>query len=133
RLGRARFPLADAASARAGWRRDRRPHRGNPYRSRRGYVHAAILCRTPAQGGKTVSAARTRERQMIYELRIYHCMPGMLPALLRRFEDHTLRIWERHGIVQAGFWKVLVGENNHDLTYLLRWESMADREKRWNA
>lgn len=70
---------------------------------------------------------------MIHELRIYHCVPGRLPALLQRFENTTLRIWERHGIRQAGFWTVLVGESNQDLYYLLAWDSMADREKKWTA
>ncbi|TIX10945.1 MAG: NIPSNAP family protein, partial [Mesorhizobium sp.] len=31
---------------------------------------------------------------MIYELRIYDCLPGRLPALLKRFSDQTLAIWE---------------------------------------
>ena len=44
---------------------------------------------------------------MIYELRIYSCIPNRLPALLKRFEDHTLKIWEKHGIKQIGFWTVL--------------------------
>jgi len=70
---------------------------------------------------------------MIYELRIYRCLPGRMPALLKRFETTTLRIWERLGIRQAGFWTVLVGESNGDLYYLLRWESLADHEKKWNA
>ena len=70
---------------------------------------------------------------MIHELRVYHCMPGRLPDLNNRFETITLKIWERHGIRQAGFWTVLVGENNHDLYYLLEWDSMAERETRWNA
>ena len=70
---------------------------------------------------------------MIYELRVYDCLPGRLPALLNRFEMATLRIWERHGIRQAGFWTTLVGESNQQLNYLLRWESMAEREQKWNA
>ena len=70
---------------------------------------------------------------MIYELRIYSCLPGRLPALLKRFEDHTLRIWDKHGIKQAGFWTVLVGDGNNDLHYLLAWESLSQREKVWTA
>jgi len=70
---------------------------------------------------------------MIYEQRIYSCVPGKLPALLGRFESHTLKIWEKHGIKQAGFWTVLIGDGNHDLHYLLAWDSLADREKKWNA
>lgn len=70
---------------------------------------------------------------MIHELRIYYCVSGRLPALHARFENTTLKIWERHGIRQAGFWTVLVGDHNQALYYLLEWESMAEREQRWNA
>jgi hypothetical protein len=70
---------------------------------------------------------------MIYELRVYTCLPGRLPALLRRFETNTLRIWAKHGIRQAGFWTTIVGASNNDLTYLLAWESLGDRQQRWAA
>ncbi|WP_342362828.1 NIPSNAP family protein [Terrarubrum flagellatum] len=70
---------------------------------------------------------------MIYELRIYRTLPGRLPNLLARFQNHTLRIWERLGIRQAGFWTTLAGESNNDLTYLLAWESLAEREAKWSA
>ncbi len=70
---------------------------------------------------------------MIYEMRVYRCVPGKLPDLLKRFETVTLAIWARHGIRQAGFWTTLVGESNQDLTYLLAWESLAERETKWVA
>ena len=70
---------------------------------------------------------------MIHELRIYHCAPGRLAAVSKRFETITLKIWEQHGIRQAGFWTVLIGDNNHDLFYLLEWADLAEREQRWNA
>ena len=70
---------------------------------------------------------------MIYELRIYSCFPGRLPALLKRFETKTLDIWKKHGIRPAGFWTVLIGEGNNDLHYLLAWESLAEREQKWTA
>ena len=70
---------------------------------------------------------------MIYELRIYECLPGRLPALLKRFSDHTLALWDKHGIRQAGFFTTLVGESNQHLTYLLAWESLAERETKWAA
>ncbi|WP_293857796.1 NIPSNAP family protein [uncultured Alsobacter sp.] len=70
---------------------------------------------------------------MIYEMRTYRCLPGRLPALLKRFQDNTLRIWERHGIRQAGFWTYAVGPSNNELVYLVAWESMAERETKWAA
>ncbi len=48
---------------------------------------------------------------MLYELRIYHCTPGKLPALLTRFETATVKLFEKHGIQQVGFWTVAVGES----------------------
>ncbi len=70
---------------------------------------------------------------MIYELRVYHCVPGRLPALLKRFDTITLKLWEKHGIRQAGFWTTLIGESNQELYYLLQWESLAEREKKWGG
>ena len=69
----------------------------------------------------------------IYEMRVYRCLPGRLPALLQRFEKTTLDLWKRHGVEPTGFWTTEVGESNLELTYLLRWESMAERETKWTA
>ncbi len=60
---------------------------------------------------------------MIYESRVYRCIPGRLPALLKRFEATTLKLWEKHGIRPVGFFTTLIGEFNQELTYFLAWES----------
>ena len=70
---------------------------------------------------------------MIHELRIYECVPGKLPALHKRFETITLKIWQKHGIRQAGFWTTLIGQSNQNLYYLLEWQDLAERERKWNA
>jgi hypothetical protein len=70
---------------------------------------------------------------MIYELRIYECLPGRLPALLKRFSDRTLALWDKHGIRQAGFFTTIIGESHERLTYLVAWESLVDREAKWTA
>ncbi len=70
---------------------------------------------------------------MIYELRVYRAAPGKLPALLERFETITLKLWDRHGIRQAGFWTTLIGESNLALHYMLAWDSLAERERKWDA
>jgi hypothetical protein len=70
---------------------------------------------------------------VIYELRVYRTLPGRMPALLKRFEGATLKLFEKHGIRQAGFWTTMIGESNNDLHYLLAWETLAEREQRWNA
>jgi len=70
---------------------------------------------------------------MIYELRVYRCGPNRMPALLKRFESKTLSLWGKHGIRQAGFFTTMIGESNHELTYLLAWESLAERQQKWSA
>ena len=70
---------------------------------------------------------------MIHELRVYTCVSGRLPDLLNRFQTITLKLWEKHGIRQAGFWTTLIGPSNNELIYLIEWESMAEREAKWAA
>ncbi len=70
---------------------------------------------------------------MIHELRISTCASGRLPDLLKRFETITLKMWDRHGIRQAGFWTTLVGPSSHALTYMIAWDSLAEREVKWTA
>ena len=47
---------------------------------------------------------------MIYEMRSYRVMPGRMPDLLKRFDTITLKLFDKHGIRQAGFWTTEVGE-----------------------
>lgn len=70
---------------------------------------------------------------MLHELRVYNCSPGKLPATLKRFETITIGIWKKHGIRPVGFWTTLIGESNHQVTYMLAWESLAEREQKWAA
>jgi hypothetical protein len=40
----------------------------------------------------------------VYELRIYHAAEGKLDALLARFRDHTMTLFEKHGIKNVAYW-----------------------------
>lgn len=69
---------------------------------------------------------------MIYEYRHYRPVPGKLPALHHRFETVTLALFARHGIRPLAFFEPVIGPM-WQLHYLLEWESMAEREERWEA
>ena len=69
----------------------------------------------------------------IYELRTYRCMPGRLNEAVDRFPTYGIPLWAKHGIDHVGFWKVAVGNSNHDFIYMLRWESAGEREQKWKA
>lgn len=49
------------------------------------------------------ASARAGEAPL-FELRTYTVHEGRLPALQARFEDHTLRIFEKHGMRNVGYW-----------------------------
>ena len=70
---------------------------------------------------------------MIMEMRVYRCLPGRLPALMKRFDTLTLKLWDKHGIKQAGFYTTLIGTSNQELTYFVAWDSLADREEKWTT
>src|SRR5688500_2621348 len=54
----------------------------------------------------------------IYELRIYYAAPGKLDELNARFRDHTLKLFEKHGIVNVGYW-MPVDNADRKLIYVL--------------
>ena len=68
---------------------------------------------------------------MIYELRTYEAAPGKLPELNARFRDHTLRIFANHGMDVVGFWTYGHGGWSDQLVYMMKFEDMADRARKW--
>ena len=40
----------------------------------------------------------------VFEIRTYHTFPGRLDALHKRFREHTMKIFEKHGMTNVGYW-----------------------------
>ena len=70
-----------------------------------------------------------------YEMRTYHTPPGKLPELNARFRNHTLKLFEKHGIINIGYWVPMDKEKGADntLIYLLAYPSREAGEKSWKA
>jgi hypothetical protein len=70
-----------------------------------------------------------------YELRTYHVAPGKMEALHKRFREHTLKLFAKHGITSLGYWERLdkAGQPENKLTFLLSYPDRAAREKSWKA
>ena len=68
----------------------------------------------------------------VQELRIYDAMPGRLPDLHNRFANHTLSLFEKHGMENIGYWTEVFGTSNR-LVYMLGYPSLGEREKSWAA
>jgi hypothetical protein len=68
----------------------------------------------------------------VFELRTYHAAEGKLDALLARFRDHTVKLFEKHGITNIGYW--VPSENPGALLiYLLAYSSREGGEESWKA
>ncbi len=66
-----------------------------------------------------------------FEMRTYHCNENKRPDLIRRFQDHTLRLFEKHGIKNIGYF-IPTDQNNNSLTFILEYPDQAQRDVRWN-
>jgi hypothetical protein len=57
----------------------------------------------------------------VFELRTYTTTKGNLPALDARFRDHTLKLFEKHGMTNVVYWHLLPGQPGAEntLVYLL--------------
>jgi hypothetical protein len=52
----------------------------------------------------TVPPAGAQEHGRVFELRTYTCNEGKLPDLLARFRNHTMQIFEKHGMTNIAYW-----------------------------
>ncbi|MBX3748292.1 MAG: NIPSNAP family protein [Verrucomicrobiae bacterium] len=68
-----------------------------------------------------------------YELRIYHAAPGKLDALHERFRNHTLRLFEKHGMRNIGYWVPVQNQENPRLYFILSYPNREAREASWKA
>jgi len=68
----------------------------------------------------------------VYEMRTYYAAPGKLDALHQRFREHTLKLFEKHGITNVGYWVPLDNKDNK-LLFVLSYPSREARETSWKA
>jgi len=68
----------------------------------------------------------------VFELRVYHTLPGRLPALQARFRDNTLRIFKHHDMTSIGYWTPQDSPaSENTLIYILAHDSRDAAKKHW--
>ncbi|HUS36214.1 MAG TPA: NIPSNAP family protein [Verrucomicrobiae bacterium] len=78
----------------------------------------------------SVSAAEAKDSK-VYEMRIYYAPEGKLETLHKRFREHTVKLFEKHGIENVGYW-VPVGENKENkLAYIIAHPSREAAKANW--
>ena len=92
----------------------------------------ALLAIGFAFGSWNASSVAHAQAGKVYELRTYTAPDGKLPLLQARFRDHTIRIFNKHGMKSVGYW-VPQDAPTHDntLTYIISHDSREQAKKNW--
>jgi hypothetical protein len=70
----------------------------------------------------------------LYELRVYHAAPGKLAELLARFREHTVKVFDRHGMKSVAYWTpVEEPEKSNTLIYILYHPSREAATANWKS
>jgi len=69
----------------------------------------------------------------LYELRIYHASEGRFQHLIKRFREHTDRIFKKHGLKALGYWIPTEGsaKKRRKFVYLLEHPSRYEAYRNW--
>src|SRR5437016_13782800 len=70
----------------------------------------------------------------VYELRVYHAYDGKLDDLLRRFRDHTTKLFEKHGMKNVAYWTPTdEPDQGNMLVYILQHPSREAATANWKS
>lgn len=106
-----------------------------------GLCYLSLVCGgapVAAQQNAT-TAAKAPADTKLYELRFYVTNPGKLPDLNARFRDHTLRLFEKHGMENIIYWTVAEGDKTDGddaanmLVYIIAHQDEAAKDASWKA
>jgi hypothetical protein len=80
------------------------------------------------------SQGQEKKTPRVYELRTYTTEPGRLPALHARFRDHTMKLFEKHGMQNVMYWVPTDAElRDNTLIYIVSHASLDAAAKSWDA
>lgn len=79
---------------------------------------------TPTNYSPAITAA-TADKPRVFELRTYTTPPGKLQALHKRFQDHTLKLFSKHGMTHVAYWTPTASQPHasNTLIYILAHDS----------
>lgn len=81
------------------------------------------------------AAPAASESGRVFELRTYTATPGKGAAVLARFRDHTVKLFEKHGMINVGYW-VPADEKDgaaDKLIYMLEHKSREAAKASWKT
>jgi len=94
------------------------------------FLATGILAQAPPEAAPSPSL---NSGSRLYELRTYYAMPGKLEDIHKRFRDHTMRIFAKHGMTVVNFWGPVYKKDGAEdrLVYLLSFKNREERDAKW--
>jgi hypothetical protein len=95
---------------------------------------AALLAPSLWTEARDAAPQPAQDSSGVYELRVYHTVPGKLPDLLMRFRDHTMKIFDQHGMKSIAYWVPTdEPEKSNTLVYILYHPSREAAAANWKS
>ncbi len=71
----------------------------------------------------------------VFEMRTYYTIDGRMPALNKRFKDHTVALFKKHGMESIGYWMPTETKDGkpNKLVYIIAHQSREAAAKSWEA
>ncbi len=77
---------------------------------------------------------QSENKGMVYELRSYYVHPGKGPDIHKRFREHTMALFEKHGMKNIGYWSPAEPkEGDPELVYIVAHANRAAADASWKA
>lgn len=95
-------------------------------------VCAVALTAVSVAGFGAGASVAQESTSRVYELRTYTTLPGRLPALHKRFAEHTLKLFEKHGMRNETYWVPTdSARRDNTLIYVVSHASQDAADKSW--
>ncbi len=93
------------------------------------WLAAASIAVSPALISGAKAENMTAETSRVFELRVYHVLPGKMPTLEAQFRDPLSRLLDKHNLKVVGYWEA----DDNTFVYIVAHQSRGDAKKNWDA
>lgn len=82
----------------------------------------------------------------VYEMRVYYTYEGKFNDIISRFENHTIKLFDKHGFNNVGYWTTLKkdslsfadkfifqNDGKEALVYIVSFKDMDTRNESWES
>ena len=93
---------------------------------------------------ESIEVSPQKPSQGVYEMRVYYTHDGKFKDIITRFENHTTKLFEKHGFTNVGYWTtkkvdsvsfadkfIISNKSDSALVYIVSFKDMISRNESW--